>query len=344
MGSFNLHCSISHLTIGVGDRYVLVPLKEKGRKLEIGTQFEQMFQAFPPIAGIYDDYGRMVEPDIPAYYEKWEHGAAFIKTATDDLTEVPAGFNYTTIRYEVWELLSGVMCEDSGRFQTAYEAGDLSAEVLGLLGFVEGEPLMKEVDIGHGLSIKEKATRHYRKFTHPKIPTHYIMSDDTWIRLHDAVTGEELPVGLYYPEQLCEMFPQIDASKLEGITYHELRLQKELNKYKEETKRPDYLPDKLDAELLARVRVCEQETRKFAMWSLESHLKLEGVLSGHNLEGKVLTEITKLYAFLSNCSWNGILLMPSLHGPQLGNLYGGLMLAEKIHELAEKDMDEGEQE
>lgn len=104
MGSFNVSCCVSHLTIAPGDPAVLLPLRKSDYFFkDFGTVFDAPFVMYPPIKGVYDDYGRLRDIEPPVYHTHWSLGAKFIQGATSSFDEVIEGYTYTWLRRSVWD-------------------------------------------------------------------------------------------------------------------------------------------------------------------------------------------------------------------------------------------------
>lgn len=325
MGSYNLHCSVSHCSIHTGDKAAMVPLKiKKDGFADPGLQFEQPFQSYPAILGVYNDYGRLAHVTVPEYYKHWEAGVSFPRFAAGDVTSLPSGWHVTYLRGEVYELLSSPMPNECGRVQDSLHGGDISAGILVKLGFVQTHKF-------------DDGRRYNLRFEHPLVTTHYIMSDGGWINIHNATTNLAENNKPYHPDELIALFPQISAEPLRGLTPVHFRV-------------ADAMRGIDSAIQLNSTLVKLGSTPAVNLSSLIEHserkLRLDGVLSALAPEHLQSAEedIVTLVIFQQNLFCNGILLAPGIHGLQFGNPYGAMVLAKTILAMATEDADYEEDE
>lgn len=105
MGSFNVACAVSRLTIAPGDPAVFLPLRQNVDYFfkDFGVIYESPFVPHPPLIGVYDDYGRIRDIQPSAYHDHWRFGANFKAIATGKREDEVDGYTYTWVRGEIWD-------------------------------------------------------------------------------------------------------------------------------------------------------------------------------------------------------------------------------------------------
>ena len=213
MGSFDVACGVSRITIHPRNKAVLVPLMtisddEDSRNFSGGnivSNYGPKHTYIPfalPIVGKYDDYGRMgniVRDKNVEVIEKY-FGCTieqFVETILSG--KVVAGENFPTgtiasmwVHGDVYKQFTDFKEEESNNKQTAYNQGYLYHCLLTHIGFVEGnttviDPLDK--------TKTSNQKRYTRPFTHASIPGFVLYSDGTWATAF--INDTEIKYGLH---------------------------------------------------------------------------------------------------------------------------------------------------
>lgn len=324
MGSFDVGCQVSRLTIHPGDKAVLLPLtytwpgklfENRVRSHSVVTNDGPMAFCYPftlPIKGIYADYGE-IEPEeeslelfiestslTPCYFNEVLRGD---RKRTNSWPDVCA----TWIHGDIWDTIIA-----SRPFEVASH-GRLDTYTLECLGF----KFAKEV----------KIERYNKLYTHQSSGTLGLLSDGTWshpANLSPLLERKERP---YSPAKLAKFWHEITKHnllvpdiplaqhKVEGFIKH----------------------GHSQVPLLASFGLdnfaWELGIRPFAVsWNLLSSLanKLESIK----------TELTELATVMRYLAHVNVLLMPSYCGPQHGDDDLSLALAKMVHDIATKAHEE----
>ena len=214
MGSFNIACGLSHLTISSGDPLVFVPLEPSW-----GSQFlesdrysasyivsnDGAYSRWQPITipifGTYDDYGRLenVREDsntvaIENYFGMPINeflGVFFGEGKPND--KFPAKFAGMFIHGEIYERLSqSLRGEWDEKDNSVAKGAPCSIAVLQRFGFQLTEEKLSD-------------SRYNQKLIWPGNDQFYLGSDGRWITFHAAKKGKEVNEGIYHPEKLAEV-------------------------------------------------------------------------------------------------------------------------------------------
>jgi hypothetical protein len=215
MGSFNVSCGVSRISIHHTAPIVLVPLitnpTYEERLLEgpniisndgpcaIKTPFTL------PIQGFYNDYGGIerIKKDVNTEAIENYFGVS-IESFVEEITsprkrnpksKLPKDITGMFVHGQVYKELGKDVIGD-GREESAHEQSDLSDYVLGLLGFVEGG--------------ESKRERYNRPFTHPEIPGIILWSDGGWVdvRIIQKNGKESESHSAFHPSGLIELLKE----------------------------------------------------------------------------------------------------------------------------------------
>lgn len=220
MGSFNVTCSISRLSISAGDRVVFIPatkdhiIKEKGDNdswslepthMFFGSEGSGLAPVSLPIYGSYDDYGG-IEADedekhdeiLKKAYGTTAQGLADFVTGRDDEYDgqlnlsFPDGLFGVFILEEVYNRAVHYMRKHKSASKDAY----VGAKMLVKLGFQESEESVPE----------EIENRYRREFTFPDVEDFVVFSDGTWSHIMKVTEEGYVRVdnSTYHPRQFVE--------------------------------------------------------------------------------------------------------------------------------------------
>lgn len=333
MGSFNVTCAVSHLSIGVGDPAVFIPLKQGEYAFkEFGFQFDQAFVIYPGIRGTYDDYGRIIlDLTNPSrYYAFHPDGATWLAIAAgaDRNAGQLEGFTYTWVHGEVYDsMIKGL--DSSERPPDPKEQITLSAFILGKLGFIEKG--------------KTGLERYTRKFLHPAVSDWMVACDGQFSRVY---CGFEEQQFVFDTNDLIRVWPQaLDLSYFEGKRRFDVYIDQAMHSYKQEIERNDKilaglaaLPDVDSDEVNAlRTRDIYYATHRLTR---EIGLPEEVITPVTDHLEELRTELADLGQFLLACSLTSTLITPSLAGPQFGDQKASFALADLIRQIASDNLQE----
>lgn len=339
MGSFNVTCCISHLSISPGDPAVFIPLKMKEDAFaEFGFQFYGASRPLPAITGIYDDYGRLCNIDVPNYYQYAENGDKWIAQAKGQLDGDIEGWTYTWVHGDVYAAMVAGL--PSSELDTrSVIAGSLPRmEILKKLGFVE----MGETGI----------ERYSFKLGTPDVTDRFLASDGTWADLwimgEDGEYHEDEGPGLYTVQRLINAWPTpLDVGALDGYRHYDWVVVEALTEYRDSidlNKRLAYLKKEgitLEPEDRKELEGMLLAQSGFSVTALERKVGAEGILeSGTVLEhlDDIKSELADMAQFRFACATCGILITPSAAGPQCGDHPASFALADLIRNIAEKNL------
>lgn len=229
MGSFNVSCGVSRLSIGPGTPMVLIPL------VPVDTKWSDRYVgAFVvsnegpraanvpftlPIFGEYNDYGTLenVEEDenteaIEKFFgcsigdfvdhvcRPWD---ADSKIGNENMPKKPLGMFVHRKVYD-W-MANNHQSEYDTDKNTSYNQSYVSAYLLKLCDFVEGE------------KSPDNSKRYNRPFKHPEIEGLTIWSDGTWIEVE--MNNKKVDSWIYNPEDLVQ-FLKKQSLNVPEILYH----------------------------------------------------------------------------------------------------------------------------
>lgn len=339
MGSFNVTCAVSHLSIGQYDPAVLIPLKMNEDAFKhFGTQFGQAFQAYPAIRGVYDDYGCMADVDLEGgYYNYCSNGAAWLSLAIGDERDVIEGFTYAWVHGAVYNAMIAGLPSSEKISTNPLDTSTLSADMLRRLGLVE---------VG-----KTGLERYNRKFVDARCPEYFVASDGRFSVVY--CNGEKLEQHIYSAQHLIEAWPvPLDTSTLAGQRLFDLLLDQQIDAYLSAMKfqaTSEVFAEKLldeanDGDTLQAALEFSyllSASGNFALNQMEEHLGMRGVIGpvvDHLQDATVKKGLADLGQFLLACSLTGTLLTPSISGPQFGDHPASFALAELIYQLAKGNL------
>jgi hypothetical protein len=207
MGSFNVACGVSRISMGGGRRAVLVPLlREKtyrdfhgsgGAMIISNDGISHTYSPFAlPIFGEYNDYGVLdnIEENvntkaIEKYYGcSIERFVEYICRPWDNRDKekqktFPDNPYSMFVHRDVYNNLSRKIYSEYGELDSAYASHYVNPYVLGLLGFVAGDD-------------DEKRERYNTPYTHPEIPSLVVWSDGTYNEFE--IDGKKLQTWIYH--------------------------------------------------------------------------------------------------------------------------------------------------
>lgn len=346
MGSFNLHCPISRCTIAQGDRVAMIPLRKKEyQRDDLGQKSEQVYQAYPPIFGYYEDYGRMGDLQLSPYYSLWQHAGAFIAYAKGESRELPEGFDVMHVQRDAYNALIDPSLEGgNGLSSWAADASRITELVLEQMGFVRADTY-------------EDDRRFRWEYAHPSIKTHYIASDGTWIELY-TMKGKKVQTWLHHPTDLFKMFRKLDRSLLDGLTFYDFAAKDLIGQIEESLKIARQSLAEVDALSTHKdSQPYKDAVRRYVRnytWVNDVIRRAEDKMSADKIISECFAEdeeeyagietlagdLSRLMLMTGNCSNLGILLMPGLHGPKHGARKGAMQFAKRMYEIAKREYKE----
>lgn len=325
MGHFHLNCSVSGLTIGSGDVCVLIPLDVPKNidRLSKDMYFEPPFGiAGAPLIGNYNEYGAIKLADgteIHAMDGKWDTFAA--------------------VKGEVWDLLLQPL-----RTDWAFSRG-INDVVLELLGFVE-----TDAETG--------SERYDRLFVHPSSKDIYIASDRRWIETMEL--GKKPASGLYHVPQFVKWWKDKTGHLLDTTALFSKKLmypvvEHELRKVRHELRKEmglglphDILSAIEDARTMIFLDYAINEFGRMVSCPVLVKSLTNKLLGGDNPQAVIdaLDQHVDIFCDLlmvqSNLVSVGLMLRPTVAGPQDGDYpaqvkYHSAIAAIAAKELAERD-------
>lgn len=232
MGSFDVACGLSHITIHCGDPAVFVPLEPTWSAeyvdLEHGCSnivsndgaYTLWHPMTLPIRGVYDDYGRLGEieegPNTKAIEEHFGISInQFLSLFFDhwDNPERPEGFPEKFagmfVHAEIYDKFAKCLRDEwKANGRSVLKGADLSSYVLERLGFVRTDE-----DLGG---------RYNLMYVWPGNEEFYLASDGQWSRFHGIKKhykeSDGGGSGIYHPEALAELCAAYDVHlPIEGL-------------------------------------------------------------------------------------------------------------------------------
>ena len=239
MGSFNVACSVSNLSIGAGDKVAFLPLIEARYPITLPSPISMvvsnqgmfaLYSAFSfPIYGEYNDYGSLENIErnptveaIEAYFgipidkfmdqvsRNWcgdEKAGIKNKSKQSLLNSVGGMF----VVRDIYEFMTQKNFSEYGdqSDNTAYEGADVDKDILEYMGFV----FVKKED---------KIDRYNKIYKHPSSDKFFVGSDGTWMRIIDH-KYQVVKQHIYHPNQFIKAWKE--------LTHVELPFDKKLSKY-----------------------------------------------------------------------------------------------------------------
>lgn len=219
MGSYDVACGVSRITLHPGDPVVFIPFTCLKEKMPTGAYI--VSNAGPkhsytpltlPLFGEYGDYGRIdVTEDVnTGLIEKYFDVDTFAEQAStgkeSETGKIPDAIAGMFIRREIYDHLVKNPHTEFRGISTAYNDHYVTGHLLKHLGFIEGQEDKTRV-------------RYNVPYAHPKLPKLLIWSDGQYI---EAYYNDELIRGIYNIEALCKVLKQ----KKQNIPQNFLALQK----------------------------------------------------------------------------------------------------------------------
>jgi hypothetical protein len=220
MGSFNVSCGFSNVSIDWGDRTTLFVMRPKGsfnpyhNTTNIVTNHGchgLMLPLLLPIHGTYADYGVIddIEETVYTKYLEKRMGMSIEEIAESVARGEDADNNLHNILDPCAGMFVLTHFFDNARDivvnklkMNVEDEADVSAKLLKRLGFKE-----------KGLS-EDKKERYNRRFEHPEVSKAYVMSDGTWVRLFEE--GREDPYqSLYHPNTFAAKWLEVTGHALD---------------------------------------------------------------------------------------------------------------------------------
>lgn len=239
MGSFNVACSVSNLSIGAGDKVAFLPLIEARYPIKLPSPITMvvsnqgmfgLYNAFSfPIYGEYNDYGSLENIERNPTVEAIEAFFGIpIDKFMDQVTRNWCGDDKAGIKNkskqslldnvggmfvvrDIYEFMTKKNFSEWGDAadNTAYEGGDVDKDTLEHMGFV----FVKKED---------KIDRYNKIYKHPSSDKFFVGSDGTWMKIFNHKNGV-VKEHIYHPNQFIKAWKE--------LTDVELPFDKKLSKY-----------------------------------------------------------------------------------------------------------------
>jgi hypothetical protein len=366
MGCFNVACGVSRISMGGGEPVVLIPLvdaddkiteKYEGAFIVTNEGPKGTFVPFTlPIFGDYDDYGSIeniqrdcnvetIEKFFNCKIEVFQNAVCRPfdgdKIDSDKMPKKPLGMLVHRAVYD-W-LVNAPMSEFGGKPTTAYDSVYVSAYVLRLIGFVEGEK-------------KDDRQRYNRPFTHPEIPKLTVWSDGTWIEIE--IDERKVNSWIYNPEDLAQFLvehslpvpPIIESFK--NRSYYDVEYDRELEKMTKSVDMRKRIVEALtklgkaeSAESIA-LMINDMTTMYdiFRFGSRYSNTDRFYEMYSHLFSDKSFKDlVVKFKTFECGLGAVNAPYMPSWNGYQCGNHYATLGLAKLVLDITQNKIKEKEE-
>jgi hypothetical protein len=361
MGSYNVSCGVSRISIHPGDRICLIPLvPNRGEKLVqelINTSYivsndgpKALFSPFTlPIFGVYGDYGRIEEIErtkhveaIEKYFECDIQDFANAITCgsgkkTDKLPSKIAGMFVLRDVYE--ELVKNEMNEYEEK-TTAYNDGYVYDYLLEVIGFTKGDK-------------DENRKRYNIPFTHTKIPGLTIWSDGTWVEID--INGKKEPSWIYNLEDLVQFLQKHkfyipeEIEEFKNISSYNMLYEKELKTIEERIKSTNIIAAHYEA-MGEKMTEAEKFRRlgfdlnhsifKFGTWATEIEDLCYLMYSSLFYDVEFKREFIEFNIFQHMLYYVNAPYMPSWNGLQWGNDKGKLVLINCCKRILEERIKE----
>jgi len=371
MGSFNVSCGVSMMSIDPGDQCAFIPLTKTKHSDDIRAGAYYVSNDGPigryhpialPIFGEYNSYGTLenIAEDCNTKAIEKLYGCSILDFVqymchsrhsdvknNEKMPKEPFGM---FVKREVYDALAKSPLTEYGEKENAFKDSDLCSFVLRFLGFVE------ETGVERG---KE---RYYRPFRHEKIPNLIIWSDGTWIEIQIDGGTKKNPY-LYHPKDLFKfltdnkMYVMNDKfDVLKRMRTGELEYDKDCEKLLksiERTKMAEAMnPSEPDAKRLlefARALASMDDFNdgvrflKFGNWSTGSK-NFKELYADLLKDSEFRKQMINYKTFEYQLYHINTPLMPSWCGLQCGNHTATLKLAKLTQRLCEKKIKEREQD
>ena len=217
MGDYNVSCGVSRISLGGGDKCVLIPLTKTKFSDDIDDGACYVSNDGPcgrfhpitlPIFGEYNSYGMLenIEENcntkaIEQYYgcsikDFVDHMCSSHHSPIKTNKKVPKKPFGMFVKREVYDMLANNPMGEFGEEENCFKDTDLSAFVLRYLGFVEDTTIERD-----------SKERYNRPFKHEKIPNLIIWSDGTWIEIQLNGDKRTHPY-IFHPDDLLKFLKQ----------------------------------------------------------------------------------------------------------------------------------------
>lgn len=370
MGSFNVACSASHISINAGDPCLILPLKKQKYSANLNSSMIVtnegacgFFVPFClPIVGTYDDCGNIDNIQESVTTRRLETIVGDIEAWLNDVNDAMIG-RYKSempdvhpdammfIHGDIYDFMTHPDSENNmldGSFGPFYALSEL--------GFVRGDKIKSEDIVNpndsHGIS------RYKNPWFHPSSEHFAICSDSEYF----ITLGERTKDGwishnhyLYTLREFAKIWHDLTGHKFDVEHYAErsisdYKIQVAINRYPQSLKMNNYLRGRMNEDALEEIARLTGETSKYRL-SFGGGTEIEflfGVRSRDvdhmfDLYGPVLageesgsdelaSDISEFRSFLGNMHRANKMLMPAMNGPQFGD-------EQYVHDLAEKIME-----
>jgi len=356
MGSYNVSCAVSKLSISGGTPLVLIPLAPVDKD---GIFFEgpsvvsnegpcAFFNPFTlPIRGVYSDYGTLEKIQgnahtkaIEKYYgckiQVWADAVCrpFDGDAPDSVTDkLPENLAGMWVHEAIYDKLATGLKSEFGGGSTAWEEGDVSAYLLERVGAIKGE--------------KDKKRERYNiPYTFSEVPGLVLWSDGTWVSVE--YKGKPRTSSCYNPSELATLIKSLKAPvppkllELEHLPYWESIYDRELAKIEENNKAMAALKTK-DPETIAAIKSVRRMSFSRVLNLAEDPNPTCDELYGTLFNNPSFKKDFVDFLGFKHSLWGvNTLFMPSFTGQQCGNHHASKQLAELTLELVNKQLKDEE--
>jgi len=367
MGDYNVSCGVSRISLGGGDKCVLIPLTKTkfGDDILDGACYisndgpcGRFHPITLPIFGLYNSYGTLenIEEDcntksIERYYgcsikDFVDHMCSLHHSPIKTNEKVPKEPFGMFVKREVYDMLSNNPMGEWGEKETCFNDSDLSAFVLRYFGFVEDTTVERD-----------HKERYNRPFKHEQIPNLIIWSDGTWIEIQ-LDNGEKVNPYIYHPNDLLKFLTEhnlfVPIEKFEALKTMrpgEIEYDKDCEKLTtliEADKKVPEIQKGMDIKELLEIAKIMSDVRehfsylrflKLGTWSTDNRpfRELYGNLLMDSTFRKLMIDYKTFEVQLYHVNAP---LMPSWNGIQYGNQKATLRLAKLTQELCEQKIKE----
>jgi len=371
MGSFNVSCGVSMMSIDEGDRCVLIPLTKTKYSDSISEGAYYISNDGPigrfhpitlPIFGEYNSYGMLenIEEDsntkaIEKFYgcpivDFVQHMCSHHHSDIKDNDKVPKNPFGMFVKREVYDEFTKNPMNEWGGGENCFKDSDLCPFVLKYLGFVEDT------------TVERNSTERYnRPFKHEKIPNLIAFSDGTWNRFQVDDNVEMHPY-IYHPDDLMKflidnkMYVMVDRfNDLRKLRLGEMEYDKDcenLIKRIETDKEMELMQEKLTnsndldarktlaiAHAMARMSddLRHQEFLTFGNWA-SNNKHFRELYCDLLKDSEFRSQMINYKTFESQLWHVNTPLMPSWAGLQCGNHNAELRLSKLIQKLCKQSI------
>ncbi len=365
MGSFNVSCGVSRLSIGVGDPVALFPLVPSGySKFEKLSSVTIVSNSGPfalfncralPVIGRYDDYGgmediyenentRIIEQNFNSEGHPVENdderGSADIYEIVGAWTGYESGHPGMFVHGEIYKALSTTLIGE-------YSSKDRNV----LQGVFPVPPFMLE-RLGFVLEQTREEGRYKLLYRHPDSDGFRIASDGSFG--HIEVEGKD--VGLIHSiqdlaKQVLPFGVQFNTEGLDDISDYDWKFDELQHKLIERVKEEEALTSELPPEFVEKRR--DSMERLFGPSSVITGSFMD--IGDYNQYGNDTSPLATMYVdaiksgrikpnlvackhFISSMSYVNTLFFPSYAGPQFGAHHATKLLGKLIQDISEVEI------